>query len=117
MKKPKFKTRPRAPMGKAIKAYCLDCAGGTQKERLLCHLFDCPLWEWRLGGHYSSAGPARSMRAAFDHHKEEWLELTRMGITKDMFLPPNFVVGGSPRSPRRKTRAKAAHDMGQEEDS
>jgi hypothetical protein len=34
---------------KAIKAHCLDCAGGSAKDATLCHIVDCPLWEWRIG--------------------------------------------------------------------
>jgi hypothetical protein len=35
--------------GRAIKAKCLDCAGGQPKEVTLCQVLDCPLWIYRLG--------------------------------------------------------------------
>ena len=35
--------------GPAIKAKCLDCAGGKSLERTLCQVLDCPLWEFRMG--------------------------------------------------------------------
>jgi hypothetical protein len=34
---------------KAIKEHCLDCAGESDKELVLCCLFDCPLWQYRTG--------------------------------------------------------------------
>ena len=33
----------------AIRRYCLECAGGNTVERLICHLEDCPLWNFRTG--------------------------------------------------------------------
>ena len=34
---------------KAIKKFCLDCVGGSAKERELCNDTDCPLFPYRLG--------------------------------------------------------------------
>lgn len=33
---------------RAIKLKCLDCSG-TSKVTTLCHIFDCPLWQFRFG--------------------------------------------------------------------
>ena len=33
----------------AIKLKCLDCAGDSPKEVTLCHIVDCPLWQFRFG--------------------------------------------------------------------
>jgi len=38
---------------KAVRLKCLDCAG-SPKEVTLCHIFDCPLWSYRFGGHYKT---------------------------------------------------------------
>ncbi len=35
--------------GQAIKANCLDCAGGQPKEVTLCQVMGCPLWAYRFG--------------------------------------------------------------------
>ena len=39
----------RLTRAKAIKAKCLDCCCGSQKEVKLCPSKDCPLWIYRLG--------------------------------------------------------------------
>ena len=46
----------RPPMRKAIIAKCQDCSGGSAINRMFCHLFDCPLWFFRL---YDSPGSVR----------------------------------------------------------
>ena len=40
---------------KAIRAKCLDCAGG-KKEVRLCQTGDCPLYPYRMGRNPSRAG-------------------------------------------------------------
>jgi len=34
---------------RAIKLYCLECSGGSIKERRLCPIKDCPLYPYRFG--------------------------------------------------------------------
>ena len=34
---------------KSIRAYCIDCQGGSFKEVRLCTLHDCPLYAYRMG--------------------------------------------------------------------
>ena len=34
---------------RAISKKCLDCSGDSVKEVTLCHIVDCPLWEYRFG--------------------------------------------------------------------
>ena len=41
---------------KAIKKYCLDCVGGSVKERRLCNITDCPLHPFRLGKNPNRVG-------------------------------------------------------------
>ena len=34
---------------KAIRAFCLDCMGGSSNEVKQCSTEDCPLWNFRFG--------------------------------------------------------------------
>jgi hypothetical protein len=34
---------------KAIRAFCLECCGGSRKEVELCSAEDCSLWLYRFG--------------------------------------------------------------------
>lgn len=34
---------------KAIRAKCLECGGGSNKEVRFCLCKDCPLWPYRFG--------------------------------------------------------------------
>ena len=34
---------------KSIRAYCIECGDGTQKEVRLCPVVDCPLYAYRFG--------------------------------------------------------------------
>lgn len=54
--------------GKAIKAYCRECAGGSYLEVLVCHLFDCPLWPYRTG--YSANVNKKSLKIALGKHPD-----------------------------------------------
>ena len=40
--------KPRT-FSKAIRAYCLDCCGGSANEVKLCPAKECPLWDFRFG--------------------------------------------------------------------
>ena len=35
--------------GKAMRAFCIDCCGGSRNEVYLCPSTDCSLWAYRLG--------------------------------------------------------------------
>lgn len=48
----------------AIKAKCLDCAGGSPLEVTLCQALDCPLWTFRLGQEPDSPTHLNRVRAA-----------------------------------------------------
>lgn len=41
-------SKPLRPL-KAIRAYCLDCSGGSFKEVEFCPIRSCPLYAWRFG--------------------------------------------------------------------
>jgi hypothetical protein len=34
---------------KAIRAYCIECSNGSQKEVRECVMPDCPLYDYRMG--------------------------------------------------------------------
>ncbi len=34
---------------KSIRAYCIECQGGSLKEVRLCTSYDCPLYGYRMG--------------------------------------------------------------------
>lgn len=50
---------------KAIRARCLDCSGGSQKEVRECPIDWCPLYEYRLGHRpkEKTLTPMRAIRA------------------------------------------------------
>jgi len=58
----------------AVREKCLDC-GGSPKEVTLCHVFDCPLWEYRFGGHYKSNTALKRMENAKKRYPKEILEI------------------------------------------
>jgi hypothetical protein len=41
--------RPRVSRGDAIRANCIDCAGGNAAEVRRCAMLTCPLWPFRMG--------------------------------------------------------------------
>jgi hypothetical protein len=41
--------RPRVSRGDAIRANCIDCAGGNTAEVRRCAMLTCPLWPFRMG--------------------------------------------------------------------
>jgi hypothetical protein len=41
--------RPRVSRGDAIRANCIDCAGGNTAEVRRCAMLRCPLWPFRMG--------------------------------------------------------------------
>jgi len=69
---------------KAIKRKCLECSG-KNKEVTLCHIFDCPLWEYRTGNHISSKAYKRRMKKALKNYQKELKELKKEGIDISLF--------------------------------
>ena len=41
-------TKHKTPI-KSIRAYCIDCSGGSYKEVKLCTVKNCPLYPYRMG--------------------------------------------------------------------
>jgi hypothetical protein len=58
---------PNAKTGmKAIRAKCLDCAGGVQSEVSKCTAINCPLWPLRMGGQPKGMREARGFGVETD---------------------------------------------------
>ena len=55
----------RSP-GKAIRAKCIDCSGGSSEEVKACPVTDCPLYAFRRG-----KNPFRTVRVMTDEQKAE----------------------------------------------
>lgn len=47
----------KAQILKAIRAYCIGCSGGSEKEVSLCTIKNCELYQFRMG---KDPNPARS---------------------------------------------------------
>jgi hypothetical protein len=80
---------------KAIKKYCFDCSGGTNKEVTLCPAFDCPLWEYRTGCHVSSGMYKRRIEAAFKNYAADFEEMSREGLDLAGFRAPGRATSSS----------------------
>jgi len=87
---------------RAVKAHCLDCAGETANEVVLCQVFDCPIWEWRFGSHYLTPGNLKRTRGVLARLDDAVHELKLLGID------PGFFTDLSPD--RRLKWMKAARE-------
>jgi len=68
---------------RAIAKYCLECSGGSPKEVSLCHITDCPLWEWRTGSAKKSKTYRKRIQKALKRYPGEVKELETLGISTD----------------------------------
>lgn len=62
---------------RAVRENCLYCSGGTAKEVTLCHMVDCPLWEYRFGGNFKSNTFKNRMRKAKERYAKDWEEMIK----------------------------------------
>ncbi len=89
---------------KCIHDYCYECAGDSWKEVTLCHLKDCPLWEYRTGQHISTKVYKERMRISFESCAEEFAEIkASVGLEQADFLTagPNSTRKGKPSAGKR----------------
>ena len=70
----------------AIRNYCLECSCASPKVAVLCDLFDCPLWPFRLGATISTSTYRKRIESAFKNHRKDVAALAKDGITKEDFL-------------------------------
>lgn len=101
---------------KAIHDYCLECAGDTFKDVTLCHLSDCPLWEYRIGAHVSSPRYAKRVRDAIARYPEDVAEVAKAcgQPVEALFFPTATMPHGSfrgraPRTGKGAGGAKSCH--------
>lgn len=71
---------------KAIKAHCLECSGGAYRTALLCSIFDCPLWPYRMGIALSSKQYQTSLKRVFTESGYDVKELLKDGVDMPFFL-------------------------------
>ena len=79
---------------KAIAKKCLECSGDSAKEATLCQVFDCALWEYRLGGKDPKSTRSRErMAAAFRRWRKEFEIMLETGIDIAVFARRHGVRG------------------------
>ena len=78
---------------KAIKQYCLECSGNSPKEVTLCHLVDCPLWQFRFGYSIKDKRYKKRIEAAQRKYPEEYREMLQIlkEYTENMPNLPEYV--------------------------
>ena len=59
----------RTPV-KSIRAYCIECQGGSYKEVWLCTSHDCPLYGYRMGKR-----PSQETLDTIEEHSENNREI------------------------------------------
>ena len=77
----------------AIKLKCLDCAGDSPKEVTLCHIVDCPLWQFRFGYSTKDKRYKKRMEAAKRKYPEVYREMLQIlsEYTENMANLPEYV--------------------------
>ena len=68
----------------AIRKKCLDCVCNIPKEVTLCHIFDCPLWEFRFGSSLKSKTFTKRMNRAKERYPKEVAEIKKTLLKDDM---------------------------------
>ncbi|MBE3040311.1 MAG: hypothetical protein IMZ62_16055 [Chloroflexi bacterium] len=65
---------------KAIKLFCFDCAGESNKEVTLCAALDCQLWPFRFGNSPASAAYKSRMMTAKTNYAADFAEMDADGL-------------------------------------
>ena len=86
---------------KAIKTFCFDCAGDSNKEVTLCPCFDCPLWEYRTGQGVNSSTYRSRMDTALKNYAEDLAQMSADGCETGRFYK---VSSSKSRSVAKKSR-------------
>lgn len=73
----------------AIKQYCRECSGGSPKEVMLCHIVDCPLWQFRFGYSTKDKRYKKRIEAAKKKYPEEYKEMLQI-LSEDTENMPNL---------------------------
>jgi hypothetical protein len=92
--------------GRAIKLYCLECAGDSANETTLCQIKDCPLWEHRLGGGMRTAGYQNRVKGLWERGGEVVEAARADGQTLDFWLSKApFTACAGEKASRARGRA------------
>ena len=77
----------------AIKRHCLECAVGSPKEVTLCHIVECPLWQFRFGYSIKDKRYKKRIDAAKKKYPEVYKEMLQLlsEHTKNMPNLPEYV--------------------------
>lgn len=71
---------------KAIRAKCLDCCCGQQREVAVCPCADCPLYPFRMGKNPNRAGIAN--KGSFSQKiTAQQGEKNGVGVTEGIYTP------------------------------
>ena len=71
---------------RAIRDKCLECSGDSPKEVTLCHIFDCPLWPFRIGASIESKQYKKRISLALRRYRKDLEELQAMDVDVSIFL-------------------------------
>lgn len=89
---------------KAIREYCLECAGGNTVEVGLCPVFKCTLWQYRTGQDLRSKSYQNRMLRYKETYKEE-LEVMK----QDGYEVEKFFEFETPRKGRNPNLNRSKH--------
>jgi len=67
-----IKTWKKMDRKPAIKAYCLECSGGTADNVTLCPMTYCPLWGWRFGEPLGNSNVRERLRGMLIRKPDEF---------------------------------------------
>lgn len=82
----------------AIKKFCFDCAGESNKEVSLCTAYDCDLWIFRTGAKAGTKGYLSRMATAKKNYEGEFKEWEKG-------LADYCITSRSSQSPSSKQRS------------
>ena len=71
----------------AIKKFCFECAGDSNKEVTLCSVVTCPLWEYRVGARAGSKTYIKRLETARTNYPGEFTDLANQPETAPFFKP------------------------------
>ena len=69
----------------AIKKFCYECAGDSNKEVTLCPAVDCSLWIYRTGAKAGTQTYMKRLETARTNYPEEFADLANTPETGHFF--------------------------------
>lgn len=73
---------------RAIKEKCLEYCSYSQKELSLCHIIDCPLWEYRFGNSMKSKFFEQRMKNASKRYPKDFSFMLKL-VSEYLSTCPN----------------------------